>query len=60
METRYINEDVLLFFDEHTKALALYEILMERAFKLIPDTVIRVSKTQISLINNIFMDVYRS
>ena len=60
METRYINEDVLLFFDEHSKALALYEILMERDFKLIPDTVIRVSKTQISLRNNIFMDVYRS
>ena len=51
METRYINEDVLLFFDKHSKALALYEILMERVFKLFPDTVIRVSKTQISLKN---------
>ena len=51
METRYINEDVLLFFDEHSKALALYEMLMERAFKLFPDTAIRASKTQISLKN---------
>ena len=51
METRYINEDVLLFFDKHSKALALYEMLMERAFKLFPDTAIRVSKTQISLRN---------
>ena len=51
METRYINEDVLLFFDEHSKALALYEILIERVFKQFPDTVIRVSKTQISLKN---------
>ena len=51
METRYINEDVLLFFDKHSKALALYEMLMERAFKLFPDTAIRVSKTQIGLRN---------
>lgn len=51
METRYINEDVFLFFDEHSKALALYEMLMERVFKLFPDTAIRVSKTQISLKN---------
>lgn len=51
METRYINEDVLLFFDKHSKALTLYEMLMERAFKLFPDTAIRVSKTQISLRN---------
>ena len=51
METRDINEDVLLFFDKHSKALDLYEILMERVFKLFPDTVIRVSKTQISLKN---------
>ena len=43
-----MTEDELLFFDRHPAALPLYEKLKEVILKDIPDTRIKVKKTQIS------------
>ena len=43
-----MTEDELMFFDRHPTALPLYEKLKESILKDIPDTRIKVKKTQIS------------
>ena len=46
-----MNTDTLFFFNEHMRALPLYERLEELILEQIPDVNIKVSKTQISFSN---------
>lgn len=46
-----MNDDILLFFSQHTEALPLYEKLEEQILAEIPDVKIKVAKTQISFAN---------
>ncbi|MBQ9988192.1 MAG: hypothetical protein IJP30_00425 [Clostridia bacterium] len=42
------RSDILFFFDKHIDALPIYEQLEKQIVSLIPETKIKVSKTQIS------------
>ncbi len=43
-----MDEQVLFFFGAHLEALPIYEALTERLFSALPETEVRVQKTQIS------------
>lgn len=46
-----VRSDELLFFDQHTTALPLYEAFAGELFHRFPDTSMRVQKTQITFSN---------
>ena len=47
----YLNTDVLLFFDKHMDVLLLYEYLETEIKRRVPDTKVKVSKSQITFAN---------
>lgn len=46
-----MDERILQFFDGHEEALPLYEKFETEVFRIMPDTEIKVQKTQISFYN---------
>lgn len=46
--SEYVKSDILCFFDKHMDAFSIYECLEEQILKCIPDTKIKVSKSQSS------------
>ncbi len=44
----FMNQDVLIFFDQHQTVLPLYEAFAEKLAEQFPDTKMRVQKTQIT------------
>lgn len=46
-----MNADVVLFFDQQRDALPIYEAFEEALFARLPDTRMKVQKTQISFYN---------
>lgn len=46
-----MDADVLLFFDKQRAALAMYEAFEQALFERLPDTRMKVQKTQISFYN---------
>lgn len=46
-----MNSDVLLFFHSHPQALPLYAQLEEQILSRLPETTVKVSKTQITFAN---------
>ena len=46
-----MDTDTLLFFDQHSAALPIYENFEKRLYQLFPETLKRVQKTQITFSN---------
>lgn len=46
-----LRQEVLMFFDAHMTALPLYEVFEESVFALLPETSMKVQKTQITFSN---------
>lgn len=46
-----LKQDVLVFFDNHANALPLYEAFETRLNEMLPETTIKVQKTQITFSN---------
>ena len=53
-----MDTNVLLFFEKHQGALPLYEKLEETIQKEIENVTVKVQKTQITFIRNVFLPVY--
>lgn len=51
MTVESLRQEVLMFFDGHMTALPLYEAFEERVFALLPETTMKVQKTQITFSN---------
>ena len=47
----FINQDMLLFFNQHQTALPLYEVFASKVLTQFPDSKIKVQKTQITFSN---------
>ncbi len=47
----FINQDILLFFNQHRTALPLYEVFAGKVVTQFPDSKIKVQKTQITFSN---------
>ena len=47
----FINQDILLFFNQHRTALHLYEVFAGKVVTQFPDSKIKVQKTQITFSN---------
>ena len=47
----FINQDILLFFNQHQTALPLYEVFAGKVVTQFPDSKIKVQKTQITFSN---------
>jgi len=47
----FINQDILLFFNQHQTSLPLYEMFAGKMVTQFPDTIIKVQKTQITFSN---------
>ena len=47
----FINQDIILFFDQHQTLLPLYEAFAGKMAERFPDTKIKVQKTQITFSN---------
>ena len=47
----YIEQDTLLFFKEHPAALPVYEAFARKLAGALPDSNVRVQKTQITFSN---------
>lgn len=48
---KYINQDVMFFFDKHQTAFSLYEVLADKIEARYPDTKMKVQKSQITFSN---------